>query len=248
MIDYDRPGKLLALRNVVVCVLLFFAYCAAIFAITGISGCTPEPTQTHAPGPSGALTPMEPSTVQAVPDVAPSAARKYRVDLTRAARLEWSVTAPVAMFGAQVEQESSWNPNAKSPYAGGLAQFTPATADWIDGVYPDLGPAQPYNPQWALRALVRYDRHLFEHVGGVTSECDGFAFTLAGYNGGPGWVQKDRHAAAVRGIDSARYWDAVELVNAGRSAANFAENRGYPRRIIRTLQPRYAAWGPRVCT
>lgn len=217
-----------------------FPFFAALFcAVMALPACTAETSPVAAV--SAAPVVIEP------PDAAPPIARKYRAELTRNARVVWGLNAPVAEFAAQVHQESSWNPDARSPYASGLAQFTPATADWIDDVYADLAPAQPLNPSWALRALVRYDKHLLDRIGGA-SECDRHAFMLAAYNGGPGWVARDQAKAATRGIDSARYWDAVEHVNAGRSAANFAENRGYPRRIIRTLQPTYAAWGRQVCT
>ena len=75
------------------------------------------------------------------------------------------------------------------------------------------------------------------------------AFALSAYNGGLGWVQKDRKLATSRGLDASRYWNQVEKVNAGRSAANFRENRGYPLKIIYTWQPRYlaAGWGPGEC-
>lgn len=225
--------------------------CSAGFLFSGLIllvGCAPDP----APVPVAVVRSMPmPVVVVAAAvdpaDTAPPISRKYRAELTRNARVVWGLDAPIAMFAGQVHQESSWNPDARSPYASGLAQFTPATADWIDDVYTDLAPAQPLNPSWALRALVRYDKHLFDRVSGA-SECDRHAFMLASYNGGPGWVTRDQAKAATLGIDAMRYWDAVERVNAGRNAAAFAENRGYPKRIIRTLQPQYAAWGRMVCT
>jgi soluble lytic murein transglycosylase-like protein len=176
-------------------------------------------------------------------DYAPPAARKYKRTMVTAARAVWGMNAPTAVFGAQVQQESAWNEQARSHVgAQGLAQFMPATADWIDDAYPYLGPNQPYNPTWALTALVRYDKHLWDRVEGV-SECDRMAFALSAYNGGLKWVLRDQERAKHSGDDPLRYWESVEKHNAGRNASAWKENRGYPPRILNTLQPKYRLWG-----
>lgn len=179
----------------------------------------------------------------------PRAAAKYRADLTRNARAVWGLDAPVAVFAGQIHQESGWRETVKSPVgAQGMAQFMPATAKWISGAYPELRANEPMNPSWALRALVTYDRHLWERVQAASS-CDRMAFALSAYNGGLGWVQRDRKVAADQGLEPGRWWANVEQVNAGRSAANWRENRGYPERILRKLAQVYASagWGQGVC-
>jgi soluble lytic murein transglycosylase-like protein len=179
----------------------------------------------------------------------PRDAQRHRRDLVRNARLVWGLDAPVATFAAQIHQESRWRSDAVSPVgAKGMAQFMPATARWISGAYPALADNQPTNPIWALRALVTYDRHLWERVT-ATDKCNRMAMTLASYNGGLGWVWRDQKLAAAQGADSARWFDQVERFNAGRHAAAFRENRGYPRLILRTYEPRYAAagWGQGSC-
>ncbi|MDW9328117.1 transglycosylase SLT domain-containing protein, partial [Escherichia coli] len=66
---------------------------------------------------------------------------------------------------AQLHQESGWRPDAVSPAgAQGLAQFMPATADWISQLMPGLNSREPFNPAWAIRALVSYDRWLWQRV------------------------------------------------------------------------------------
>jgi len=76
---------------------------------------------------------------------APPAAEPYRRAVTREMRLQFGLDAPVALMAAQIEQESAWNPLAQSPYAQGLAQFTPSTAAWISGAYPaTLSLNQPF--------------------------------------------------------------------------------------------------------
>lgn len=174
----------------------------------------------------------------------PASAEKYKRTLITAAHAMWGLDAPVASFAAQVHQESGWNEKAKSAAgAEGLGQFTPATADWIDDAYKELGPNQPYNPTWSLNALVRYDKHLWDRIYGDL-DCDRMAFVLSAFNGGEKWVIKDKAKYAAVGGDATHYWSAVEYVNAGRSSAAWTENRSYPRRILIELQPRYATWGP----
>lgn len=176
----------------------------------------------------------------------PARAQQYRSVIIRAARAEAGLSAPVAVFAAQVEQESGWNPQAVSPVgARGLGQFMPATAKDMGKLRPDLGPAEPINPGWAIRALVAYDLANLRRVRAATP-CDAWAMALSAYNGGLGWVQRDQALARRNGLDPARWWGSVETVNAGRSIAAKRENTDYPRQILLRRQPRYLAWGPGV--
>lgn len=180
----------------------------------------------------------------------PRGAMKYRAELIRNARAIWGLDAPVAACAAQIHQESGWRSDARSPVgAQGMAQFMPATAAWISKAYPaELGANAPMNPSWAIRALVTYDRYLWDRIVAADG-CERLAFALSAYNGGLGWVQRDRKVAADKGLEPGRWWGHVETVNAGRSAANHRENRGYPKRILRTLTPLYVAdgWGKGAC-
>lgn len=178
----------------------------------------------------------------------PKAAEQHKTTLIRTARAVWGLDAPVAVFAAQIHTESRWNAQAKSPVgAQGLAQFMPATAAWLPSVAPETGQPMPYNPGWAIRALVTYDLWLWRQIGpdGGASDFERMAFVLSAYNGGLGWVRRDKNVAAVKGLDFRRWFGAVESVNAGRSAANWRENRAYPRLILRERQQSYeaAGWG-----
>ena len=96
----------------------------------------------------------------------PAAAQQYRAQLVRTAHSVWGLDAPVAVFAAQVHQESAWKPEAISRVgAGGLAQFMPATASWWCDLN-KIAPAacQPHNPTWALRALVGYNKYLYDRT------------------------------------------------------------------------------------
>lgn len=171
----------------------------------------------------------------------PRTAIKHRAALTRAAHAAWGLDAPVAAFAAQIHQESGWNPEAVSRVgAVGMAQFMPATARWwceANGL--SAAECQPTNPTWAMRALVGYDRWLFDRVRGP-SEFDRLWAALRAYNGGLGHWQQE--AATVRPALDRQAVDSA-CGKARRHPSFCPENLGYPRRILTLLQPRYLAWG-----
>lgn len=178
----------------------------------------------------------------------PRAAVQYRAELVRSARVVWGLDAPIAVFAAQVHTESWWrNDTVSHAGAQGLAQFMPSTAAWLPKVAPETGKPAPFNPGWSLRALCTYDKWLWDRTDGATA-FERMAFTLSAYNGGQGWVNRDKRMARQRGLDPARWFDNVEQVNAGRSAAAWKENRQYPRRILKERQSAYvkAGWGPGI--
>jgi membrane-bound lytic murein transglycosylase MltF len=154
--------------------------------------------------------------------------------------------APIPMFAAQIQQESAWNPNAKSPYAEGLTQFTPSTAKWIGQIYPDaLGNVDVYSPSWAMRAMVIYDVHLFDRIKS-DPVCDRWAMALSSYNGGLGNLRKDQRLTERMGGDKSKWWGEVEKYT-NRAAWARKENRDYPRRILLEKQLQYIGWGRLVC-
>lgn len=179
----------------------------------------------------------------------PPQAERYRRDLIRSARYVFGMSAPVAVLAGQIHQESAWREDARSPYAAGLAQFTPDTVDTMQRAYAELGGIHrsraALDPRWALLALCRYDKQLLGMFS-ARSEADRWAFALAAYNGGPGWIIRDRAKAKVQGLDHLVWFGQVEAVNAGRAPQFFRENRDYPRRILLKHQALYRSWGPGV--
>lgn len=175
----------------------------------------------------------------------PTRAAKFKRDLIGNARIVFGLNAPIAVLSSQVHQESAWRPDAKSPYAGGLAQFTPATAADISRKYPELADNAPFEPSWALRALARYDFDLYQLEPRAASECERWAFTLSAYNGGRGWVVRQKAAAAKGGADPRKWFGHVERFRVRAEWAH-KENVGYPHRILRVIQPAYRLWGPGV--
>lgn len=173
----------------------------------------------------------------------PRDAQRHQATLKREAQRVWGIDAPVATFAAQVHQESRWRENARSPVGAiGLAQFMPATSNWIGGLYASLGDRAPTNPTWALRALVTYDRWLADRIKAVDS-CERMAFTLSAYNGGLGWVYKRQKLSNEPG----RCFGATCAINPGVAPASQRENQHYPEVILRRYEPMYAGWGMGSC-
>ena len=171
-----------------------------------------------------------------------------------------------------LHQESGWRPNAESPYAQGLSQFTPSTAKWLPSVCPETGAPDVWNPTWSLGAIACYDAWLYNRVQplawgdmrrsfdkpsltvgthykpGQIDQCSRWHFTLRAYNGGEGWMVRERRAAAVGGWNPNR-WEEVKDTRL-RAAWAHKENTGYPMRIMYLLEPVYrrAGWsGASTC-
>lgn len=182
----------------------------------------------------------------ASPAVMPAPASPlYRLQIERAGARWFGLHAQPARMAAQLHQESGWNPRARSPYAMGLAQFTPATARWLPSICPEVGAPDLWSPAWSIEAQHCYMAWLHGRVRaidpGVLTDCDRWAFALRAYNGGEGWLQRDRALAARAGV-SANAWRGVEGF---RSRAQWAhtENTAYPRRILLRIEPVYLAAG-----
>ena len=174
----------------------------------------------------------------------PAAAQQHPAFLVRTANATWGLGAPVAVFAAQVHQESAWKPAAVSHVgARGLAQFMPATATWWCELN-KLAPAdcQPHNTAWALRALVGYDKYLYDRTPARYTQYDRMWVALRGYNGGLGHWQ--REAVASGAAQPSRQQVDAACGKARRAAVHCRENLGYPQRILVELQPRYRGWGP----
>lgn len=174
----------------------------------------------------------------------PPAAQQHKRTLTRAAHSQWGLDAPVAVFAAQVHQESAWRTDALSHVgAQGLAQFMPATARWwCDRTGTAAADCQPTNPTWAMRSLVGYDKWLYDRAPAHYSPRDRMWVALRAYNGGLGHWQ--REAASTGLAQPSRAQVDAACGKARRAAVHCKENLGYPHRILVVLQPRYLQWGP----
>lgn len=107
---------------------------------------------------------------------------------------------PASLLAAQIEQESSWDPNARSQTiaglqtggAEGLSQFIPAT--WAQIGQDDAGDGNisPFNPIDAIMAQGRYMCQLAASISSdpALAHGDVVALALAAYNAGLNAVQK----------------------------------------------------------
>lgn len=78
---------------------------------------------------------------------------------------------PTSVFVRQIQQESGFNPNAKSSAgAEGIAQFMPSTAQ-------SVGLTNPYDPVASLNAAAKFDAQLLHQYGSVPR-------MLSAYNSG----------------------------------------------------------------
>ncbi|MBO9532225.1 MAG: transglycosylase SLT domain-containing protein [Solirubrobacteraceae bacterium] len=109
----------------------------------------------------------------ALPSFVPA---KYAGLIAKAAQ-RWSVGA--ALLGAQLWQESKFNPRAVSPVgAAGIAQFMPGTAAMYG-----LTPAERFDPTKAIDAQAHLMHDLLRQFAAVP-------LALAAYNAGPAPVQR----------------------------------------------------------
>ena len=102
-----------------------------------------------------------------------------------------------AWVEAQVQVESSGNPNAVSPCgAMGLLQLMPGTAD-------EMGVVDPFDPGQNLAGGVRYLHDQFDHLSEIPTEEERLCWAFASYNGGRGYVNR---ALKLAQMDGEQFW------------------------------------------
>jgi hypothetical protein len=228
------------MRTIAVCALVIFVLHRAV---------TAQPaTATPGPAPPTILPPPT------VPPGIPLKALKHRATLIREVNFYWGLGTRASTFFAQVHKESTFNEDAHSPFADGIAQFTPDTAADAQKLFPselkefcEIEGGCPMDVRWALRALVLWDRRLHTR----RSFADGderWGFALADYNGGPGWINRERAiCATTNGCNPNLYFGHVQSMcgksKPGRSVQNCAgQNQLYAGTILHRLAPLYDKW------
>jgi soluble lytic murein transglycosylase-like protein len=174
----------------------------------------------------------------------PLRAAKYKRSLRRQVNAIWGIDQPLPVFAAQIQAESAWRPLAESPYARGLGQQTPNTERWLNEMDAELARmgGGALNPYWSIRALVFYDRWLWQKFPNTALETDRWAFALASYNCGLGWVYKERDANFY-GCDN-RHYPCVRLTCLRSREGACNETARYVPRILFEYKPWYeeAGW------
>lgn len=221
--------------------------CVIFLLVFGCWVCKPQSVET----PKKEIAIEEPARVEGQPTVEfevrdpriPGLAYRLKRTVRGEVNYYWGLEQDGTVFYAQIHQESAWKPEAQSAYASGLAQFTPDTADWISRLYPaDLGDNNPLDVRWAVRALVKYDKWLYDRFSFAFDEDHRWMFSLSGYNGGAGWITKDRSLAAENGKDTTRWTCNVEH-HSKRASWAFKENRDYIAKILNKWVPIYRGGG-----
>jgi murein DD-endopeptidase MepM/ murein hydrolase activator NlpD len=121
---------------------------------------------------------------------------------------------PVNILAAQLQVESDWNPQARSPAgAVGIAQFLPGTwASWgLDGDHD--GVANPLDPADAIPSAAGYDCAIKQMVNGLPGEP--LQLMLAAYNAGPAAVL---NAGGIPNITETKSYVTKILALAGSQA------------------------------
>jgi soluble lytic murein transglycosylase-like protein len=254
-----RPGDLVGILQALVVLQMLIA-CQPASAPPADAPAAPTTVATEAAiGPGVSAPPaVQPPLVAPAPAPAPvrpppARAEQYRSDMTRSAYRVFGPAAPVSTLAGQIQQESGWRADARSPVGAlGIAQFMPATAEDMARNHPaDCAPADPMSTRWGFTCRDRYMASRLSAIKPMAdglATCDQWVFALRAYNGGLGWVTRDRRLALGQGADPDS-WLAVLPFNAGRGAAFFQENAEYGPKIL-AAQQRFinAGWGPGVCT
>lgn len=146
----------------------------------------------------------------------------------------------IKIIAGQIEAESLWKEKAtrKEPsgvISYGLMQVLDITFNEMKSKHPTLLDAEATDmlkAKWGIRAGILYDKKMW----GLSSFAEGiqdrWAFALASYNGGFGWIQRDRKLAGQNGVDKNIWFCSVERFSK-RSPWAFKINRDYPVKIFR---------------
>lgn len=179
--------------------------------------------------------------------VLPAKSYQYRALVIKEGRQYWGPNANIALFAAQFHQESGWNNEAQSWVgAKGLGQFMPGTASDVNKRYADLQQYAVYSPMWSIKALFLYDLELYNQIKPMVKTtihpCSRYAMMLSSYNGGLGWLNRDRKLTLANGKNPDIWWGNVDQYSK-RAPQFIKENRGYPTRIMLQIMPQYLAAG-----
>jgi len=147
-------------------------------------------------------------------------------------------------FLAQCHQESLGNPLAKSPFAEGLMQFTPQTAEWAESSFcRHLGKARLTSAWWSAKCAEAYMSWIEERTPSDGSYCSTKRNAERGYNGGLGWLTREAKLTSDHSYDG-----LIQVCSdTGRALWACRENSSYSDRISRHQKILYANHGGRQC-
>ena len=169
----------------------------------------------------------------------PQRAYQYFPVLKEEHALIWP-DSDIGIIGSQIAHESTWKETATRKEASGVISY--GVLQVLDVTYDELkkknplllkgSPSEMLRARMGIRAGILYDKQMYGLVGFAESETDRYAMMLASYNGGFGWLLRDRKLAEANGYNPNKWLDNTELFSK-RSAQNFKINRRYVSGIIK---------------
>jgi len=116
---------------------------------------------------------------------------KYWPQVIRESRYHIGMDAPAHDFMGQIEIESRCVAGIISEEGSkGLGQFMPDTAAWLqkrEKALQKIAPTpQPLNPRWSIRAVILFDRWLYQNI-----DCEDWHYVFRAYNGGLELMNKE---------------------------------------------------------
>ena len=98
-----------------------------------------------------------------------------------------------ALLAAQIQQASGWDSEAQSRSAAGCAQFTaPTGGQYSVEVTPSCEGVPPTDAPCAFRVQSLYMKRLLNSYRMSATPRDQAALALAAYNGGSGWIRREK--------------------------------------------------------
>ncbi len=206
----------------------------------------------------------------------PDLAKEYIPVLKNLMKDVWPTLSKKDSMPAQVEQETCislkhskcWSPKAElktsREYGFGLGQITIAYdakgavrfnnfegIKKLDSSLKGWEWEDRYNPEMQLRALLVYDKYLYNSIPKGSDEYNKLAFTFCAYNGGLGGLLQDRQLTQSKGGDPNKWFgDNNVSVNSykaktkvgGYGQSFFEINRGYVDNILNKRNQKYTPY------
>ncbi|MCY4121582.1 MAG: transglycosylase SLT domain-containing protein [Acidobacteria bacterium] len=137
------------------------------------------------------------------------------------------------LLAAQIQQESAWDCEAQSRSAAGCAQFTaPTWGQFSVEVRPSCEGVPRTDPSCAFRVQSHYMKRLLNSYRMSATPQDQAALALAAYNGGSGWIRREKRKCKQDPRCTPNRWFGHVEEHCIRADWACRINREYPVRIM----------------
>jgi soluble lytic murein transglycosylase-like protein len=157
---------------------------------------------------------------------------KYWPQIIRESRYHIGMDAPAHDFMGQIEIESNCNAGIIGITGDiGLGQFNPGTARWLQNKEKTLQEiavkARPLNPAWSIRALILFDKYLYENV-----TCQDWHYAFRAYNGGLVQMNREIKRAGTCDYKAVNSRCRRKIIETTKGRLNLCQiNINYPYRV-----------------